>query len=127
MDQIPKIGVEYDEDIDRYELILDDHISTLNPSEYGAEGPIIDPKDYFITSGDAVEKSKALCKRVHDIVRETADSPNASYKQAVTLFLSQCEGLRDNLIKARGKNIFLETEWDLHRLYCIPKNPRARE
>jgi hypothetical protein len=31
------------------------------------------------------------------------------------------------LKKFRGKNCFLETEWDSHRLLCIAKNPRLKE
>lgn len=31
------------------------------------------------------------------------------------------------LKKFRGKNCFLETEWDSHRLLCISKNPRMKE
>ena len=32
--------------------------------------------------------------------------------------------LLNKLIEARGDDCFLETEWDSHRLFVIPKNPR---
>ena len=43
-----------------FELIVSEHILRVDPKEFGVECESIDPNDYFVTSGDAVEKAKAL-------------------------------------------------------------------
>lgn len=140
-----------------YELIIDEHIPFADPTVYGLENEaLIRPSDYFITSGDAVEKTKVLerdlwelagsiRKRCYQLI--AADNA-CTYVQAQDLYRQGIRpksppGLKDYeeavwkaagcsrkllgaLKKARGVNIFLETEWDSHRLLCIPKNPRRQ-
>ena len=87
-----------------FELVIADHVA-------GASG--IDPRDYFITSGDAVSKAKALSRDL----RQAGEFGEAD--RALRLV--------DALVAARGEACFLETEYASdHRLLCIPKNPRTR-
>jgi hypothetical protein len=87
-----------------FELVVEDHVSRA-----GA----VDPRDYFITSGDAVAKARILAKDL-----ESEGHP-AEAQRARLLVLA--------LEAARGDAIFLEIEYDPdHRLLCIPKNPRSR-
>ena len=41
-------------------LVLEEHVPYVNPKEYGIDEDGINPHNYFITSGDAVEKAKIL-------------------------------------------------------------------
>lgn len=47
------------------------------------------------------------------------------YEKAMWKCAGSAKKLVNNLIKARGQNHFLETEWQNHNLYVIPKNPRG--
>lgn len=51
--------------------------------------------------------------------RRLPEYENAVYKAA-----GQARKLVSALLAAKGSNVFLETEWDNHKLLCIPKNPR---
>ena len=114
----------------------------------------INPADYYITSGDAIEKAKVLekilwkyagdlRKRTYEIVAEEnsctpleahalfrsgirPQSPSrfSEYEAAVWKAAGRSRKMRNALEKAKGEDCFLETEWDNHKLLCIPKNPR---
>lgn len=100
-----------------------------------------DPTTYFITSGDAVQKTKAMVKHLKARL-QTANKQNARIWSKV---LNQAETMLQLLEEVRGSACFLETEWggddslDLNekptdlrdspykrRLQVIPKNPRVK-
>lgn len=133
-----------------FELILDDHIKYINPKDYGLDQEYsLDPSSYFITSGDAVEKARILekdmwslanklqnelsCKENSRNVRKTQANDDAqiqnlhTYTTEILAEAKRATNLHIALKMAKGTNCFLETEWENHRLLCIPKNPRARE
>ena len=93
----------------------------------------LDPQDYYITSGDAVQKAKYLCKLLWTYAGSTRKQlnkmtrPSAALKAFEKHCWEQAGGARKmmNALEAvRGEDVFLETEWDEHRLLCVPKNPR---
>lgn len=137
-----------------FELVLDDHIQAVHPKTFGIKEEFIDPRRYFITSGDAIQKARVLeqdlwqlaarlrkrvieqIQREHRITQQEArkryndgcgtQRPKRlrDYEQAIWTKAGHARRLMNQLKKARGDNCFLETEWDDHRLLCIPKNPR---
>ena len=140
---------------DVYELIISDHVPYVDPATYGlSEERSIRPSDYFITSGDAVEKTKilerdlwelagSLRKRSCEIIsteknvnyvkaqqlyrqgiRPKSPARFSEFEEAIWKAAGASRKLLNALKKAKGPNVFLETEWDSHRLLCIPKNPR---
>lgn len=154
-DEIPKIGAFGDEIPPVFELIIEEHIEYVNPIHYGVHGVTgINPADYFITSGDAVEKARVLEKDLWALagatrtqsyqiiakenkcdikkaqklysegVRPKKPSKYKDFESAVWRAAGNSRKLLNALIKARGENIFLETEWNNHHLLCIQKNPR---
>jgi len=66
----------------------------------------IDPKDYYQTSGEAVEKMESLIRDLQEQL--------VSAKQ-----------LHNQLIKIRGRNKYLETEADKNGTILKIKNPRS--
>jgi len=150
------IGDPFDEE-DRpsvFQLIIEDHIKFVNPKSFGIREQSINPRDYFITSGDAIQKAKVLEKELWKLASRLrqrvielmmAESKISivkareqykkgkgpikpkklrNYEKAVWVAAGQAVKLRNKLKKARGDACFFETEWDDHRLLCIPKNPR---
>ena len=115
----------------------------------------INPASYFVTSGDAVEKAKVLEKDLWHLAgelrkmsysiiekEENVDHAKAQqlyrtglrptkpkklhlYEEAIWKNAGQARKMLNALIKAKGPNCFLETEWNSHCLLCIPKNPRT--
>lgn len=80
-----------------WELILSDFLSGVNP------------KDYFITSGEAVQKIKKL-------------------EEDAWALAGKVRKLRKILEKARGPATYLETEWvDGGRLLLKRKDPRNKK
>lgn len=143
-----------------FELVVEDHVAFVNPKSYGLSSAgdladCINPADYFVTSGDAVEKAKilekdiwhlagelrkrsyALLEKEHgctsakaqalfrDGVRPSRPKRFHEYESAVWKAAGQARKLLNALQKAKGENCFLETEWESHKLLCIPKNPRT--
>lgn len=137
-----------------YELVVLDHVDFVDPSEYDVELEGVDPRNYFVTSGDAVEKAKVLEKDCWHLAGEArkllingiAKYKKCSHQKAVKLYregkrprkLSKLTDFEKaawkvagqsrkfvNVLKSvKAENCFLETEWDSHVLLCIPKNPR---
>lgn len=96
----------------RYLLAVDDFVPP---------GPI-DAKRYFVTSGDAIFKTRAL---VRDI-RARLPEPDSNATLGLLEQLEGAERLLECLVRARGDRVHLELEWDdEHRLWAIPKNPRG--
>lgn len=116
---------------DVYELVIDDHIEYVDPKDYKLIGVLdMKPKEFYVTSGDAVEKTKALVREyklvINQLTAKVTSSKLANYVADLIIQQSAAEEMLALLIKARGTNIFLETEWNQHHLLCIPKNPRAK-
>lgn len=136
-------------------LDIEEMITYADPARYGIKIEGINPKEYFITSGDAIEKTKVLqndFKNHHNDVKiliieyiskklkistkeakakaKKADGQVVSkkllaYELHIRKNLTQVKSLLKELIKARGGKKFLETEWENHSLHLTPKNPRA--
>ena len=116
---------------DVYELVIQDHIQYIDPKDYKLNSVLdIRPSEFFVTSGDAVEKTKALVREYKFIINQLSvkfvSSKLADYVADLILQQNAAEDMLNLLIKARGTNVFLETEWNQHHLLCIPKNPRAK-
>lgn len=79
-----------------FELVLSDFFT-------GA----IDPRTYFVTSGEAVRKAEQL-------------------EKDIWLMAGKARQLRNLLKKAREKAVYLETEWNDGRLILKRKNPRNK-
>lgn len=131
MDQpLHKIGEKFTSRPDAFRLIVNDHITFVDPARYNLKNvTIIDPNRYFITSGDAVEKTKVLLKHYQQLVIELEsanDGTLTEYLNATKIASQQCEVLLQHLKDAKGDNCFLEIEWDCHVLRCVPKNPRVK-
>jgi hypothetical protein len=137
-----------------FELVVSDHVQWTDPRAYGLDRDGINPADYFVTSGDAVEKARVLDKdlwrlagdlrkemfnliaaendcdllHAHELYRSGVRPQSlpgfGDYEAAVWRAAGQARKLLSALKKAKGSNIFLETEWNNHTLLCIPKNPR---
>ena len=152
-----QVGEEVGDDIPTvYELKLEQHVPYIDPKKYGVNEKGVNPLDYFITSGDAVEKAKILERDLWKFAGEMrkkayellAEEKSIDIKEAQKLYrdgirpekpsrfgelvsaiwsaAGKSRSLLNNLIKVRGDNCFLETEWDNHSLLCITKNPRNK-
>lgn len=129
---LPKLGsFQPGESPGVFELVLDDHVPFVDPAEYGLSCDCVRPRDYFVTSGDAVAKARVLEKdlwALAAVLRKQLTSRSSAslrrYEKAVWAAAGRARALLNKLIKARGAACFLETDYDDHRLLCIPKNPR---
>lgn len=126
--EIPLVGDSFDESNCPlvFELRLSDWVETINPADYGLpqDTPSIDPKAFFVTSGDAVQKARYLVKSIVRVVDQLDISP---YRHAVADMLPKAAKLVRALENIKGSNVFLETEYDAERkLRIIPKNPRNK-
>lgn len=113
-----------------------------------------DPNKYYVTSGDAVQKAKVLerdlwayagnirkvsCEKLAaehkstyakaQALHRSGQRPKsparwAEFETMVWKAAGAARKLVGILVNVRGDAIFLETEWQDHRLLCIPKNPR---
>jgi hypothetical protein len=142
-----------------FELVVDDHVAFVDPAAYDLKDCVgLDPNQYFVTSGDAVEKARALERDLWQLAGEVrkqsyqhiADERKVSLQEAQRLYRNgerpkkpkryseyetavwqaagSARSLLNALKKAKGTNIFLETDRDEdHRLLCVPKNPRAKQ
>lgn len=132
----PRIGEVLDPGYPIYELRIYDFLDILDPP-HGYVLPKMDPQEYYITSGDALQKTRYLSK----VLWEYAGKARAQLKkmrsptQTQTAFEKSCwaqAGAANRLItiltKIRGSDVFLETEWTSdHVLTVLRKNPRSRQ
>lgn len=154
-EEYPRIGDDIDDPPPAvFELVVADHVPWVNPASYGLNYDGVNPHDYFVTSGDAVEKAKILDRDLwrlagdlrKEMFRLIAEEQGCDLSKAQELFRSgtrpinpprlhdyeaevwkaagQCRRLVNALKAAKGVHCFLETEWTCHKLLCIPKNPR---
>ena len=159
MSEYVKIGKSYNAKPPVFELDIYEHVPPIDPSNYGLDQHVykcIDPAKYFITSGDAVEKAKVLCRDLNNLssellnrtleliakeygcmidqaqehfdngTRPSKQKMFNKYQSKVHKAAQSAQKLLNDLILARGEDCFLETEWDDHVLLCIPKNPRSQ-
>lgn len=111
----------------------------------------IDPRDYFITSGEAVTKGTVLegvlwsvytnmVEQALTTLDEEFENPLDALRYGHLLevnrelhtyllqsWRSACQAryLLIHLTEARGANLFLETDWSEGKVVCYPKNPRG--
>jgi hypothetical protein len=130
-----KIGEPFTDKPNEFELVLSDHIIDVSPHSYKIADKIdiINPKDYFITSGDAVLKGikleQELWKLAGQIKKEFAKKKTKKHAEYVKILWKAAGQARTLVVKlkeAKGEDTFLETEWRSHSLFCIPKNPRKK-
>lgn len=118
-----------------FELDIKSLVPSVDPNSFGIKIAGIDPQDYYITSGDAIQKAISLEKDIKSHLLELSTMIKKSpknkkllkYQIEIKRMLSQTKRLIKNLITARGDKKFLETEWDSHVLYVTPKNPRTSQ
>lgn len=125
MIEIIKLGQQFDPTIKNKVFILEvnEHIEPLNPKDYDYDHQPITPTKYFVTSGDAIEKTKVLIRHIKALNSKVPLDHH--FKTIIEKYEQQATTLLNLLIQARGKDCFLETEWgENHTLRCIPKNPR---
>jgi len=102
---------------------IDKHIKFVDPKKYRSNDPEIKPSAYFVTSGDAVQKIGILIQHIRAAIKKN----KSAYGKALQKMLKETIALQKVFIKIRGPHCFLETEWDSHRLLCVPKDPRKRD
>lgn len=156
MSEYHQIGAPFaaDERPSVFQLVIEDHIKFVNPKTYGIREEFINPREYFVTSGDAIQKAKILERDLwrlasnlrQKVIERLMQEGNLTvakarerykkgkgpqrpkklkdYEKAVWAAAGQARKLINLLEKARGDACFFETEWDDHCLLCIPKNPR---
>ncbi len=126
-----------------FQLDLYDLVGTIKATDYSIDATDVDPRIYYVTSGDAISKtlymqkmvrsiyltySDKLCNKTQESTLETQEvfTKNGlrDYVSALNAMLSKIDQLLSHLYIARSDNCFLETEWENHTLLCIPKNPR---
>lgn len=112
---------------------------------------LIDPKDYFITSGEAITKGAVLeqdmwvlydrlIRDAVELLNDTYDDPIQALRRGklgkedrelqlclITSWRGACQSryLITHLTEARGAHLFLETDWSEGQVVCYPKNPRG--
>jgi hypothetical protein len=119
-----------------FELRVMDHLIDIDPLSHKITTEIsqIDPRSYFITSGDALAKAKQLEKDLWALAGKLKSSTPKrptkkylAYASDVWKCAGKCRSLVNKLQVVKGVNCFLETEWSADRqLLCIPKNPRIK-
>ena len=132
--QYPKIG-ETDQKAPVYELDIYDFLQILDPLGR-FELNRVDPLDYYITSGDAVQKAEFLCgvlwsyagrarKQLYNFKKPTAEE--REFEKECWRQAGAARKLLNILRMIRGEDVFLETEWSDKVLICIKKNPRPKQ
>lgn len=129
----PTLGVAEAQPYDSFILDIDLYLKIFRPKDYHVFREEFNPSNYFVTSGDAIRKTKRLLKDLQIYKSEIiayieAVEPEKSEEIRIALEKQLGEGRRllQDLITAKGENCFLETEWDNHTLLVIAKNPRTR-
>jgi hypothetical protein len=122
---------------DSFELEIDDYLWVFEPAQYGLNLPPIDPKRYFVTSGDGICKIEHLEKdyfKLIDVITQEVEQKQLSTDelirrqnclQATLALAGRARWLWYKMTLARGPYLFFETEWNNNKLICIPKNPRS--
>jgi hypothetical protein len=121
--------------VDAFILDVRFYIDILRPKDYFIFREDFDPNTYFITSGDAIKKTHVMIEDLQQYeigISEcitTMETYSDTELELITVIKNAtvaAKQLLTDLETAKGENCFLETEWDSHLLYVVPKNPRAR-
>ncbi|MCK9558749.1 MAG: hypothetical protein M0R50_12030, partial [Candidatus Cloacimonetes bacterium] len=95
--------------------------------------PTLNPEMYYVTSGDAICKTTQLQKdlwilvsKVKAAIGKKPTKKHQQYLKALYSCASKSQVLIDKLKKARGKSVFLETEWRDGKVIAVAKNPRPK-
>lgn len=121
--------------VDAFILDVKFYIDVLRPKDYFVFREDFDPNTYFITSGDAIKKTHVMIEDLQKYEKGISECimTMATYSDVelnlITIIKeasTAAKQLLNDLETAKGENCFLETEWDSHLLYVVPKNPRAR-
>ena len=116
------------------ELFVPDFIQILDPPpQFDLE--LLDPSSYFITSGDAVQKTEYLGRLIWKYAgtvrkqlsqMKTKTKASVEFEKLCWKQAGACTKMLHALKRVRGDAVFLETEWnEEHKLLVIPKNPRS--
>jgi hypothetical protein len=123
----------------------------VEPIQDNSRNINIDPRDYFITSGEAIVKCtvleqdlwkiyKSVLKAAINELEEDFEDPLTAMRQGklgktnaelqaclIKSWKVACQAryLVIHLTEARGANLFLETDWSDGKVVCYPKNPRG--
>ena len=84
-------------------------------------------KSYFVTSGDAVQKTLKMIddlKTIDEYLDFISEEVIYVGKEDMQKRLTQAKQLLTHFTDVRGAATFLEVEWNNHVLYATPKNPR---
>lgn len=107
-----------------FSIHIDKHIRFVDPKKFKtADETPLRAKDYFVTSGDAVQKLTIFIQHVRQAIKRNKNA----YGRALAKVLNDANLLMKAFLKIRGPHCFLETEWESHRLLCVPKDPRRRD
>jgi hypothetical protein len=120
---------------DEVELIVYDYVPFVDPTTYGVKDICgIDPKQFFVTSGDAVIKAGVMEKKMWEFAGEMRRRFGKSKVKRHNTFIRDIWSAAGkarvfvNYLKTiRGPHVFLECEWRFHKLFVIPKDPRSKE
>ena len=131
---LPKLGIdEVVSPVDVFILETNVYIDIIRPKSSFVFIEDFDPSTYFVTSGDAIEKTKAL---QHDLAEYKVDvqrsieilncytDPELELLNIIDAAMQGCDMMLADLYTAKGENCFLETEWVEHNILIVPKNPR---
>lgn len=131
---LPRLGIdEVVSPVDAFILDVGIYVDIIHPKLNFVFIEDFDPSTYFITSGDAIEKTKSLCKDLTEYktdVLKTIQTLNFFTDSELDLLstidkaIENSSRLLNDLYVAKGENCFLETEWESHEQKVIPKNPR---
>lgn len=135
MEEYPKIGGDYKGLGGTFQLVLSEWLEPLIPPP-GWNLPPLDPTEYYITSGDAVQKAEQFRKdaytyagkavKVLNRLDRIPSNKEIAFGKKCWSVVAKANLLKKALLHAKGSAVFLETEWDQGRLICIPKNPRLK-
>lgn len=112
-----------------------DHVPFINPDDYGVTTiTVLNPKNCFITSGDAVVKAEYLERELRRSAATAGKTlANSKSKRHQTFIVKlrdaakMAKALVAKLKKIRGDAIFLEMTWENRKLIMKPKNPRNKD
>ena len=68
---------------------------------------VVVPKDYYVTTGEAVKKLDVLIEDTQEL-------------------LKQAKRLKKKMLQSKGESVYLETSWVDHTLICKRKDPRNK-
>ena len=107
-----------------FELAVLEYVPILDPGEFGVKDAIFNARDYYITSGDVINKTKVL---ICDLRLRLEQAATSELQAAISVRIVGAERMLGDLLLVRGSSVFLEAEHNDRKLLVIPKNPRSCE